>query len=56
MYTEGVAIELGVRPGMVTNVLRGVLAVALYWGLWNSDDRLPSTLIEASWFNGVTAP
>lgn len=23
----------------------GVLAVALYWGLWNKDDRLPSTLI-----------
>lgn len=23
----------------------GVLAVALYWGLWNKDDRLPSALI-----------
>lgn len=23
----------------------GLLAVALYWGLWNKDDRLPSTLI-----------
>ncbi len=23
----------------------GLLAVAFYWGLWNKDDRLPSTLI-----------
>lgn len=26
-------------------IIFGALAVALYWGLWNKDDRLPSPLI-----------
>ena len=26
-------------------VIFGVLAAGFYWGLWNNDDRLPSTLI-----------
>ena len=26
-------------------LLFGLLGVVFYWGLWNNDDRLPSTLI-----------
>ena len=34
------------RPLMILPILLfGLLGVVFYWGLWNNDDRLPSTLI-----------
>lgn len=30
---------------MIPIVIAALLGVAFYWGLWNKDDRLPSTLI-----------
>lgn len=38
------------RPGRLLALLPlavfGLLGAAFYWGLWNNEDRLPSTLIE----------